>query len=318
MNILITGAAGFIGMHLSLRLCSLGYNVIGIDNLNDYYDVKLKKDRLKELEVLDNFTFKKLDICNYKQLFKCVKRHNIQIVFNLAAQAGVRYSIDNPQAYQKSNLEGFLNVLEVCRNSDIKKLVFASSSSVYGNSTKEYFTETDNVDQPISLYAATKKANELMAYTYSHLYGFQSIGLRFFTVYGPWGRPDMAYYKFLISLRNKQTIKVFNNGLLMRDFTYIDDIIDGIISTINYNESNYEVFNLGNNRPVNLLSFIKTIEKLYGEEFNKEMVEMQTGDVYKTSANIKLANEKLGFKPNFETESGLSNFVDWFKKYYKC
>ena len=318
MNILVTGAAGFIGTHLCLRLCKLGYNVIGIDNLNDYYEVKLKNDRLKLFEKINNFIFEKIDICDYDSLFSVVKDHKVHTVFNLAAQAGVRYSIENPKAYQQSNLEGFLNILEVCRNTGVNKLIYASSSSVYGDSDKDYFSETDNVDHPISLYAASKKANELMAYTYSHLYGFQTIGLRFFTVYGPWGRPDMAYYKFLISLRNNESIKVYNNGDLMRDFTYIDDIINGVVSTINYNETNYKIFNLGNNKPVKLIDFISTIENIYGQKFKKEMVEMQDGDVYKTAANIQLAKEKLSFNPTFNIEKGLFIFINWFKSYYKC
>ncbi len=318
MNIVVTGAAGFIGSHLSLKLSQLGHNVFGIDNLNDYYDISLKQDRLKQFDAISNFHFEKLDICEYEKLYKLVKDNSIELIFHLAAQAGVRYSIDNPQSYQKSNIEGFLNVLELCRNLGIKKLVYASSSSVYGNSNKEYFSETDNVDKPISLYATTKKTNELMAHTYSHLFGFQTIGLRFFTVYGPWGRPDMSYYKFLLSLKNNQRINVYNNGDLMRDFTYIDDIIDGIVSTINYNETNYEIFNLGNNHPVKLLDFISAIERIYGQTIAKEMVEMQDGDVYRTAANIQLAQSKLSFKPSFDIEKGLFNFINWFKSYYKC
>ncbi len=318
MNFLVTGAAGFIGSHLSLKLSQLGHNVFGIDNLNDYYDISLKQDRLKQFDAISNFHFEKLDICEYEKLYKLVKDNSIELIFHLAAQAGVRYSIDNPQSYQKSNIEGFLNILELCRNLGIKKLVYASSSSVYGNSNKEYFSETDNVDNPISLYASTKKANELMAHTYSHLFGFQTIGLRFFTVYGPWGRPDMAYYKFLLSLKKNQPINVYNNGDLMRDFTYIDDIIDGIVSTINYNETNYEIFNLGNNHPVKLMDFISAIERIYGQTIAKEMVEMQDGDVYRTAANIQLAQSKLSFNPSFDIEKGLFIFINWFKSYYKC
>ena len=318
MNILVTGAAGFIGSHLSLKLSQLGHNVFGIDNMNDYYDISLKQDRLKQFDAISNFHFEKLDICEYEKLYKLVKDNSIELIFHLAAQAGVRYSIDNPQSYQKSNIEGFLNILELCRNLGIKKLVYASSSSVYGNSNKEYFSETDNVDNPISLYASTKKANELMAHTYSHLFGFQTIGLRFFTVYGPWGRPDMAYYKFLLSLKKNQPINVYNNGDLMRDFTYIDDIIDGIVSTINYNETNYEIFNLGNNHPVKLMDFISAIERIYGQTIAKEMVEMQDGDVYRTAANIQLAQSKLSFNPSFDIEKGLFIFINWFKSYYKC
>jgi UDP-glucuronate 4-epimerase len=318
MNILVTGAAGFIGTHLSLRLCELGYNVIGIDNLNEYYDVDLKNNRLKLFDTIPNFTFKKIDICDYEEVCRLVIKNNILIIFNLAAQAGVRYSIENPNAYIKSNIEGYLNMLEVCRNTNVKKFIYASSSSVYGNNNNDFFSETDNVDHPISLYAATKKSNELMAFTYSHLFGFQSIGLRFFTVYGPWGRPDMAYYKFLISLKNNQPIKIYNSGNLMRDFTYIDDIIDGVVSTINYDETIYNIFNLGNNKPIKLLDFISTIELLYGKKFKKELVEMQDGDVLKTAANIHLAKEKLSFNPTFGIEKGLSNFINWFKSYYNC
>lgn len=317
MNVLVTGAAGFIGMHLSLRLLEMGYFVIGIDTLNDYYDVQLKKDRIQILENSESFRFIKANICDYDTLFSIVSDNNVKVIFNLAAQAGVRYSIENPKAYIESNINGFYTILEICRNLKIEKLVYASSSSVYGNSSKEFFSENDNVDNPISLYAATKKSNELMAHSYSNLYNFQTIGLRFFTVYGPWGRPDMAYFNFLNSLKNNSKIKVFNNGNLLRDFTYIDDIIDGIISTLNYTKNKYDVFNLGNNKPIKLLDFINIIEKIYGKVFIKDFVEMQDGDVYKTAADLSHSFAELNYSPKFQIEDGLLRFISWYKSYYK-
>lgn len=317
MKILLTGAAGFIGFHLAKRLQE-NNEIIGLDNINDYYDTKLKHDRLSILNQNSNFKFFKIDIVDYDELSKLVSSVKPDVIIHLAAQAGVRYSIDNPFKYQKSNLEGFLNILEICRQFNISKLVFASSSSVYGNSANEYFKETDNVDHPISLYAATKKANELMASTYTHLFGFQTIALRFFTVYGPYGRPDMAYFKFLNSLKENRNIQIYNNGNLLRDFTYIDDIVDGIIKTLAYKPSGAHVFNLGNNKPVKLMDFISIIEKIYGKEFQKEFVEMQDGDVYKTAANIDLAIKELNYKPTHTIDEGLTKFIEWYKEYYKC
>lgn len=317
MNVLVTGAAGFIGMHLSLRLIDLGHNVIGVDSLNDYYDVQLKKDRLEILSSHSTFQFFQSDISDYQKMYTIVSEYKIKIIFNLAAQAGVRYSIDNPKAYIDSNINGFFSILEVCRNLGVEKLIYASSSSVYGNSSKEFFSENDNVDNPVSLYAATKKSNELMAHAYSDLFKFQTIGLRFFTVYGPWGRPDMAYFNFVNSLKNNLKIKIFNNGELYRDFTYVDDIIDGIIATINYNKKNYNVFNLGNNKPVKLIDFISIIEKLYGKNFIKEFVEMQVGDVYKTAADLNQSFSELNYNPKFQIEDGLLKFISWHKSYFK-
>lgn len=318
MKLLVTGAAGFIGMHLSKRLLENGFSVVGIDNLNSYYNVELKLARLDLLKSYENFVFKKIDISNKSELLDIFESNSFDIVFNLAAQAGVRYSITNPDVYINSNLIGFFNVIEACRINGIKKLVYASSSSVYGNSEANIFSEHESVDRPISLYAATKKANELIAHTYSHLYNFQTIGLRFFTVYGPWGRPDMAYYKFLNSLNSSVPIEVYNNGNLYRDFTYIDDVIDGLLSTIKYNESKYEVFNLGNNKPIMLNKFISVIEEKYGKSFEKIFLKMQDGDVTRTSADISKAKDKLEYDPKTSIEEGIISFINWYKEFHKC
>lgn len=318
MTVLVTGSAGFIGFYISKKLLDNNFNVIGIDSINEYYDIKLKTDRLNILSKYSNFKFHKVDISNLDELNQVYKKNiKFDFVIHLAAQAGVRYSIEKPFEYQKSNLEGFLNILEMSRNYNIKKLIYASSSSVYGNSTNEILTETDLTDIPISLYAATKKSNELMAHTYSHLYNIQTIGLRFFTVYGPWGRPDMAYFKFLNILRTDKYIEIYNNGDLYRDFTYIDDIVDGIYSTISYNTKGSHIFNLGNNNPVKLIDFINTIENIYGKVFLKSYVDMQPGDVYKTYANINKAKTELGYMPKVDLKSGLTKFINWYKDYYK-
>lgn len=335
MKILVTGAAGFIGFHLSKSLIDLGYEVVGIDNINDYYDVNLKYARLNELNIDRNeaetflnsskgykglFEFIRMNLEDKIELPKLFEKHKFDIVCNLAAQAGVRYSLENPQAYIDSNIQGFLNILECCRHFDVKKLVYASSSSVYGNSESVPFKESDNVDYPISLYAATKKSNELMAHTYSHLYGIQTIGLRFFTVYGPWGRPDMAMFLFTDAIFNDKPINVFNNGALSRDFTYIDDIVQGIIATMikdsKLNEL-FQLYNIGNNSPVKLLSFIEAIEKVTGKTALKKMLPMQPGDVYQTFADCSLLQSNFGYFPSTTISSGVNNFVKWFKSYFE-
>ncbi|MFS4470851.1 NAD-dependent epimerase [Chryseobacterium sp. T20] len=331
-KILITGCAGFIGFHLSKALLNLGYVVVGVDNINDYYDINLKYDRLKELGIhrseaekennlVESFTFSKfsfirLNLEDRENLPNLFKIQNFDYVINLAAQAGVRYSLENPMAYVDSNLVGFVNVLECCRHNKIKHLVYASSSSVYGENDKIPFCENDQVDQPVSLYAATKKANELMAHTYSHLYKLPTSGLRFFTVYGPWGRPDMAPMLFADAMTNNREIKVFNNGEMSRDFTYIDDIVEGIIVTLNHpNKDNfYQLFNIGNGSPVSLLYFIECMENSLGLKASKKMMPMQAGDVVRTWADTTKLNE-LGYKCIVPIETGVSKFVEWFSDY---
>mgnify|MGYP001365476055 CR=1 FL=1 len=336
-KILITGSAGFIGFHLVKSLVDLGHNVIGIDNINDYYDVNLKFARLEQLGISrenainfnnlsssdlygEQFQFLRINIEDSKMLSNLFKAQNFDIVCNLAAQAGVRYSIENPFAYSSSNIVGFLNILECCRHSNIKRLVYASSSSVYGNKRQVPFKENDFVDNPISLYAATKKSNELMAYTYSHLYGFETIGLRFFTVYGPWGRPDMAYFLFTDAILKNRPIKIYNNGNLSRDFTYIDDIIEGINDTLlkNSNDrSTYKLYNIGKSSPVQLLDFIKCIEKKIGIVALKEMLPMQAGDVHQTWADVSKLQNDYDYKSNTSIEMGVENFINWYKTYFK-
>lgn len=319
---MITGAAGFIGFHLSKRLLELGYRIIGLDNLNSYYDIKLKYNRLKILEKFSEFTFIEMDLIDSKSLNDIFGQYQPEIVINLAAQAGVRYSIENPKAYIDSNIIGFFNVLEACKHYPVKHLLFASSSSVYGNQEKTPFSTDDNVDHPISLYAATKKSNELMAYTYSKLYGIAVTGLRFFTVYGPYGRPDMAYFSFTDRIARGIPIKVFNNGEMLRDFTYIDDIVSGIEKLLvnvpeeDNNKARYEIYNIGNNKPVKLMYFIEILEHLLGKKAKKEFLPMQQGDVYQTFADISKLEHKVGFKPSTGIETGLSKFVKWYKEYY--
>jgi len=335
MKILVTGAAGFIGYHLCEKLLALGHNVVGLDNVNDYYDVNLKLDRLKQLginEVKNNtlvtgavhneqFKFIKLNLEDREGLPKLFEAEKFESICNLAAQAGVRYSIENPFTYAESNIMGFLNVLEACRNYNVKNLVYASSSSVYGLNDKVPFSVEDNVDSPISLYAATKKSNELMAHTYSHLFGIKTIGLRFFTVYGPWGRPDMAMFLFTDAILNDRPIKVFNNGNLSRDFTYIDDIVEGVVSTLLNNEkkatSLHQIYNIGNSKPVKLLDFITEIEYFTGKTAKKEMLPMQPGDVEKTWADVSALKKDYNYKPQTDISEGVGNFVDWYKEYYK-
>jgi UDP-glucuronate 4-epimerase len=314
MKILITGAAGFIGSHVAHSLLEDGHEVVGLDNFNDYYDVGLKEARHARL--IENPCYEGIrgNIHDYELLKEIFEKHIIDRVCHLAAQAGVRYSLENPFAYQESNLKGFLNILEICRHHEIPRLVYASSSSVYGGNTKVPFSESDVVDHPVSLYAATKKSNELMAHSYTHLYGFQTIGLRFFTVYGPWGRPDMAYWLFTKAMLQGQAIKVFNHGDMQRDFTYIDDIVLGIKSAIfNDGLSPYEIINLGNNQPVQLTDFIHEIADALGMQPKMEMLPMQSGDVHITYADISKAQTKLKYQPKTSIHEGINRFVDWYK-----
>ncbi|MHC9089708.1 NAD-dependent epimerase [Tenacibaculum sp. IMCC1] len=335
MKILVTGAAGFIGFHLSQKLLELGHTVVGIDNINDYYDVNLKYARLKELGVerksaevyykeitsstSEKFKFIRLNLEDKKELFQLFTTESFDVVCNLAAQAGVRYSIENPNAYIQSNIVGFLNILESCRHHEIKHLVYASSSSVYGMNKKVPFSEEDIVDNPVSLYAATKKSNELMAHTYSYLYKIPTTGLRFFTVYGPWGRPDMAPILFADAILNDRPIKVFNNGDMERDFTYIDDIVEGVKRVIEKpveERDLYKVYNIGNNDSVELLEFITQIETSIGKEATKEMLPMQMGDVKKTWANVDGLIKDYNYSPNTSLSKGIKEFINWFKVFY--
>ncbi|KRH97448.1 MULTISPECIES: NAD-dependent epimerase [Cylindrospermopsis] len=335
MKILVTGAAGFIGFHLSNYLLNRGDYVVGIDNLNSYYDVSLKQARLVQLEPHNKlFSFIPLDLADRERVNNLFAQHQFDVVVNLAAQAGVRYSIKNPHAYIDSNIIGFTNVLEACRHYGVKHLVFASSSSVYGANTKIPFSTHDNVDHPISLYAATKKANELMAHTYSHLYELPITGLRFFTVYGPWGRPDMAYFSFTKAILSGQPIDVFNYGKMKRDFTYIDDIIEGVvrvIDTIPQSNPNwvsdipdpgssrapYKIYNIGNNSPVELMHFIEVIEQCLGIKAKKNMLPLQPGDVTITYADVDDLIQDVNFKPDTPIEVGVRQFVKWYREYYQ-
>jgi UDP-glucuronate 4-epimerase len=339
MKVLVTGAAGFIGFYVSKVLLAKGHEVVGLDNINDYYDVNLKFARLNELGINkdeaaifneicksknDKFSFVRMNLENREELPKLFKSQNFDIVCNLAAQAGVRYSLENPETYVDSNLVGFLNILECCRNNAIKHLVYASSSSVYGMNKKIPFSTDDNVDHPISLYAATKKSNELMAHTYSHLFKVPTTGLRFFTVYGPWGRPDMAMFLFTDAIVNDRPIKVFNHGKMERDFTFIDDIVEGVVriiekspqTRIDTNEL-YKVYNIGNNDSVKLLDFIKEIEVNLNIEATKNMMPMQPGDVERTWADVDELIKDYDYSPNTSIKEGVKSFIDWFKGYYK-
>jgi UDP-glucuronate 4-epimerase len=337
MKILVTGAAGFIGSQLSKRLLARGDEVVGLDNLNDYYDVNLKKARLSQLEGQPNcryFRFVKLDLADREGMAQLFAREKFHKVMNLAAQAGVRYSIENPHAYVDSNIVGFVNILEGCRHHGVEHLVFASSSSVYGLNTQMPFSVHHNVDHPISLYAATKKANELMAHTYAHLYSLPTTGLRFFTVYGPWGRPDMALFKFTKAILEDQPIDVYNRGQMQRDFTYIDDIIEGVVRVIdkipqpNSNWSGdmpdpctspapYQLYNIGNNNPVELMHYIETLEKALGKTAKKNLLPMQAGDVQATYADVDDLELDVGFKPQTSIEEGIGRFVEWYCDYFK-
>lgn len=334
MKALVTGAAGFIGFHLSRLLLQKGYDVVGVDNLNDYYDVQLKKDRLEQLKAFKNFIFIRLEIADRKEMEKLFTEHRFDIVVNLAAQAGVRYSLENPYAYVDSNVSGFVNILEGCRHSKVSHLVYASSSSVYGLNTRMPFSVHDNVDHPVSLYAATKKSNELMAHTYSYLYGLPTTGLRFFTVYGPWGRPDMALFLFTKAIIEGKPIKVFNNGLMKRDFTYIDDIVEGVVRVMevmpepdsSWDSSNpdpgtspvpYRLYNIGNNNCVQLMDFIKAIESALGRKAIKEFMPLQPGDVPETYADVEDLSRAVGFRPDTDIIDGINNFISWYREYYK-
>jgi len=349
MKVLVTGSAGFIGFHLVKRLLREGYQIVGLDNINDYYDVNLKYARLAEtgiysLKELDytggkrrkykeiafediiqsvtypNYRFIRIDLENRNKINKLFSIEKFDYVINLAAQAGVRYSIENPDVYVKSNIIGFFNILEACRSYPVKHLIYASSSSVYGDNKKVSFSENDRVDNPVSMYAATKKSNELMAYTYSHLYNIPTTGLRFFTVYGPWGRPDMSPILFANAITQNKPIKVFNNGEMLRDFTYIDDIIEGlfrVITTIPNNNPPYSIMNIGNGSPVELMIFIETMEKAFGKKVKKIMAPMQAGDVKKTWADTRKLKKTVNYEPKTNIKEGVQNFVSWYNSYYK-
>lgn len=333
MKFLVTGAAGFIGFYVAQYLLSTGNEVIGIDNLNDYYDVNLKIARKSRLENQSGFTFIKLDLADRNGMAKLFAEHKFERVIHLAAQAGVRYSIENPLAYADSNLIGFINVLEGCRHNNVGHLLYASSSSVYGLNHKQPFSTDDSVDHPVSLYAATKKANELMAHTYSHLYALPTTGLRFFTVYGPWGRPDMALFKFTKAILAGDSIDVYNYGEMSRDFTYIDDIVEAIVrlqdvipqtnknwtveqSSPASSSAPYCIYNIGNSQPIKLMAYISAVEKALGMTAKKNMLPLQPGDVVETSADTKSLYEVIGFRPEMSVEQGVKNFVDWYREFY--
>jgi UDP-glucuronate 4-epimerase len=329
MAILVTGAAGFVGYFLSLRLLEAGEQVYGIDSLNDYYDVKLKKDRLEQLKGFEQFTFEQMDVSDRNAISALFASHDFSCVVHLAAQAGVRYSLQNPLAYADSNLLGFVNILEGCRHSQVGHLVYASSSSVYGQNRKVPFATGDRVDHPVSLYAATKKSNELMAHAYSHLYDLPMTGLRFFTVYGPWGRPDMAYFLFVEAIAQNRPINVYNHGQMKRDFTYVDDVVEGIIRVMkkppakksvlaegDETTAPYKVYNIGNHSPVSLMDFITTIEQAMGKAAQKIMLPMQPGDVPSTYADVEDLMNDVGFKPATPLSVGIQKFVDWYQSYY--
>jgi UDP-glucuronate 4-epimerase len=309
-TILVTGAAGFIGFHTVKKFLEMNYKVVGIDNLNDYYDVSLKKRRIKEIKN-KNFTFVKLDFTNYKLLVKSMSKYKFDAIIHLGAQAGVRYSIENPFAYATTNYMGTLNIFELAKHRKITKVVYASTSSVYGDNTKQPFEESDFTDTPISTYAATKKATELLAYTYSHLFGIRTIGLRFFTVYGPWGRPDMALFKFVKNISSGQAINVYNRGKMSRSFTYIDDIVSGIIGAEKSNKK-FAIYNLGGGEAVPLMGFISTIEKSLNKKAKIKFLPMQAGDVPETVASTKLSQKELGYKAKTNIEQGIKNFCEWF------
>ncbi|MDA8944046.1 NAD-dependent epimerase [Porticoccaceae bacterium] len=333
MKVLVTGAAGFIGFHVAKYLCQRGDEVVGIDNLNDYYEVSLKEARLSQLEPLENFRFIKLDIADCGGMNKLFLAENFENVVHLAAQAGVRYSIENPHAYADSNLVGFLNILEGCRHAKVKHLVYASSSSVYGANETIPFSESNNIDHPVSLYAASKKANEAMAHSYSHLYNLPTTGLRFFTVYGPWGRPDMSPIIFARAIINGKPLKVFNYGKHRRDFTYIDDIVQGVVLTLDNvaqpdldwsgldpkpdsSKAPWRIYNIANSQPVELLYFIECLEKSLRKTTEKEMFPLQPGDIEHTYADISALIQDTGYQPNTSVETGIEKFSEWFLKYY--
>jgi UDP-glucuronate 4-epimerase len=314
--ILVTGAAGFIGFHLSKEALRLGAKVLGFDNLNEYYDVRLKLARLEILKRSGGFSFVKGDLADNAAVLSLFANRKPDIVINLAAQAGVRYSVENPRAYIDSNIVGFFNILEACRYNKIERMIYASSSSVYGNQSKIPFSISDNVDRPASLYAATKKSNELTAYAYSRLYEIPIVGLRFFTVYGPFGRPDMAYFSFAKNILNDKPIKVFNNGDMLRDFTYIDDVVIGIINLLSVAPEPYKIYNVGNNKPEKLTTLIEALETALGKKAQKEFLPMQPGDVYQTFADISESEKDFGFKPVTDIRTGIKKFAEWYKEYY--
>ncbi len=333
-NFLVTGAAGFIGFHVAAKLLDRGDRVVGIDNLNDYYSVQLKRDRLARLEGRDGFGFRELDVADDASLRKLFTQTRPEVVIHLAAQAGVRYSIENPGVYVQSNVVGFANMLECCRHHQVRHLVYASSSSVYGANTKMPFSVHDNVDHPVSLYAASKKANELMAHSYSHLYGLPTTGLRFFTVYGPWGRPDMALFKFTEAILAGRPIDVYNHGQMQRDFTYIDDIVEGVIRTADRTAAAnsawsgdqpdpgtslapYRLYNIGNNQPVELLHLIEVLERALGRTAEKNMLPIQPGDVPATYADVDDLIQDIGFQPKTPIEDGVQKFVEWYREYHR-
>jgi UDP-glucuronate 4-epimerase len=333
MNILLTGAAGFIGMATAQRLLARGDTVLGLDNLNNYYDVSLKESRLAHLTQHAGFRFEKCDVADREAMRQLFANHFFDRVVHLAAQAGVRYSLENPHAYIDSNVTGFMNVLEGCRHSGVQHLVYASSSSVYGGNTRLPFSEHDGVDHPVSLYAATKKANELMAHTYSHLYGLPTTGLRFFTVYGPWGRPDMALFLFTKAILEDRPIEVFNHGHMQRDFTYVDDIVEGIVRVLDHaatpcdfsdtrsddpatSQAPYRVFNIGNQRPASLMDFIACVEEALGKSARKTLLPLQAGDVPATCANTDALQDWVGFVPGTPLKVGVGQFVEWYRSYY--
>ncbi len=334
MNVLVTGAAGFIGYHVSKYLLNRGDSVVGIDNINDYYDPNIKLSRLKMLEEFDAFSFTKMDIADKEAMESLFANNKFDAVINLAAQAGVRYSLENPHVYMESNIIGFLNILEGVRHNNIEHLVYASSSSVYGANELQPFSEHHNIDHPVSLYAASKKSNELMAHSYSHLYGIKTTGLRFFTVYGPWGRPDMALFLFTKGIINQEQIDIFNNGDMIRDFTYIDDIVEGVVRVMDNppqgnpqwsglkpdpatSYANYRVFNIGNNSPVKLMDFVEAIESAVGKKAIKNFMPLQAGDVPSTCADVSELELAVGFKPNTPIQQGINNFVEWYRDYFK-
>jgi UDP-glucuronate 4-epimerase len=333
--ILVTGAAGFIGYHVARRLLERGEVVVGLDNLNRYYDVRLKQARLAQLKPFARFTFHKLDLTDRNGLAKLFARYRFRRVVHLAAQAGVRYSLVDPHAYVNSNVVGFLNVLEGCRRVQVEHLVYASTSSVYGNHTRMPFSVRDNVDHPVSIYAATKKANELMAHTYAHLYGLPCTGLRFFTVYGPWGRPDMALFRFTKAILAGQPIQVYNYGRMQRDFTYIDDVVEGVVRTLDRpakpdpawtseapnpatSSAPFRIYNIGNHQPVDLLRMIEILEQTLGKPAKKQFLPLQPGDVPATYADVEDFIAEVGFKPETPIEEGVRKFVEWYRAYYKC
>ncbi len=328
MKILITGVAGFIGYHLAKTLINADYDVVGIDNLNSYYDLDLKRARLVDLKNI-KFSFYKVDICNQKKLKNIFSKNSFDVIIHLAAQAGVRYSIENPQEYIQSNINGFFNILELSRNNNIKHLIFASSSSIYGQNENSSFEESQITDFPKNLYAASKKSNELIAYSYSSLFKLPCTGLRFFTVYGPWGRPDMAYFKFVKNIYDGKPIEIFGQGKMYRDFTYIDDIVDGILKVLNngppicsdrnkkiLNKTPWEIYNLGNNKSVSLEKFVNIIEVLTEKKATKTYLDLQLGDMKSTLANISKAQKKLNFNPQTSIEVGLFKFIEWYKNFY--